>query len=131
MKKILMCGVALLLVGCANFYNVDSPSKEQKYNATLPCASCDRIEVKLTLHDANKEFEMMGDYYGNGKEGDYVTKGTYTVDEAKGIITLFENGSSEIVNKLKIMPNGDLVQLDSDDKFPKDPSAYTFKLNKI
>ncbi len=143
MKKIsiLVLLLAIFFVGCNENSTKTNEEKETtdsivtqtnssmeftgNYKSLLPCASCPGILVNLKLNE-DKTFEKE-DFYLSEKEGSFVTKGAFSVDEEQKIVTL-ESENDTI--KFAVEDNA-LVMLDKDGEKTTSEFAEMYKFSKL
>lgn len=121
MKKIILLSFATLLSACSAFA---PQTVSGTYEGTLPCADCEKIEVKLVLNADNRyQYDTL--YFKNKEQHPFTEKGMYRWDNnKKGVIRLTNSGNLA----LKVADH--FVEFcDANGETTK--SQHNYKLNKI
>lgn len=97
------------------------------YAGTVPCASCEGIEMNLDLK-ADKTFTLKETYKGGKEEGKFDSKGTYNV--TGNIVALKFDGKDADRNVKFHVGEGQLFMLDADGKKVEGTLANNYILQK-
>lgn len=93
MKKIAFLGLSAAMLGACSL--LPQKNVAGTYAGELPCADCDKIQVKLTLN-ADKSYQYDTIYFKDKKEYAYRDNGTYRWEQNKSNVIRLDKESGNL-----------------------------------
>ena len=95
------------------------------YKGSLPCASCEAIETKLTLNQ-DKTYVISETYQGKGDGKPFENKGKFSFDQTGNVITLDAAGDK----RQYFISENHIIALDQEGKIIQGSLAKNYELQK-